>query len=143
MADFPKTSAERVERELLAMLGRWWAVGDKLPPTPELARRLGTGHRSTHAALGSLARKGYLISKPGLGTYVLRGAEGKASAPLDPAKSTAETAPVPRIDGSRIGLLINRNAAIGNAANFMSDTLGRAGASVRLIEADGTCNDAR
>ncbi|CAN5496729.1 GntR family transcriptional regulator [soil metagenome] len=45
-------------------------VGDKLPHEPELAKELGVSRETVNQALTSLARRGYLRRRRGIGTFV-------------------------------------------------------------------------
>jgi GntR family transcriptional regulator len=46
------------------------SVGDKLPHEPELAKQLGVSRETVNQALTSLARRGYLRRRRGIGTFV-------------------------------------------------------------------------
>lgn len=135
LPDNPSSAADRIERQLLSMLGGYWRVGDRLPATGDLARRLGTGQRNTHLALRALTRKGYLRARPGQGTFVQSLPEGL----IAPAAGDAQTE---LLTGKRIAMFcITANAPYLPLVNRIERRIRRAGVAVRRIEPDPSSND--
>lgn len=62
--------SDAIKHELTRRLGREWPAGHRLPPVSALARQLGTGQRNTHRAMRELVEAGYLVARPGQGTFV-------------------------------------------------------------------------
>jgi DNA-binding LacI/PurR family transcriptional regulator len=67
----PPVRATEAKRRLLKSASGW-AVGTRLPPIPALARQLGIGQRSVHAAVQELVSDGVLMSRQRVGTYLAR-----------------------------------------------------------------------
>lgn len=135
LPDNPSSAADRIERQLLSMLGGYWRVGDRLPATSDLARRLGTGQRNTHLALRALTSKGYLRARPGQGTFV---------------QSLPEELVAPAACDAQAALLAGKQVAIFCTAtkapyipliNRIEKRLRQAGVVVRRLEPDPSSND--
>jgi GntR family transcriptional regulator len=47
-----------------------WSVGAKIPPEPELQRTYNASRGTVRRAVDELARQGYVVKKPGKGTFV-------------------------------------------------------------------------
>jgi len=47
-----------------------WAIGAKIPPEPELQKTYNASRGTVRRALDELARQGYVVKKPGKGTFV-------------------------------------------------------------------------
>jgi GntR family transcriptional regulator len=47
-----------------------WSVGAKIPPEPELQRTYSASRGTVRRAVDELARQGYVVKKPGKGTFV-------------------------------------------------------------------------
>lgn len=63
-------------RQVLAVMENYlreghWAVGDRIPPEPELARNFSVSHNTVREAVQSLIHAGILEARPGDGTYVI------------------------------------------------------------------------
>jgi GntR family transcriptional regulator len=68
-----RTSARELERTVLFRIARGeYAVGSKLPSCEQLGRTLGVNKNTVSKVYRSLASSGYLTSRPGLGTVVLK-----------------------------------------------------------------------
>jgi len=62
----------RIMEDLRAQItqGRW-KVGEAIPPEPELERLYEASRGTVRRAVDELARQGYVVKKPGKGTFVL------------------------------------------------------------------------
>lgn len=116
---------ERIRQAILARLGREFPAGAKLPPGTELAKQMGFGHRNTYRALFELARDGFLVSRPRLGTVVARDIDRLL-------RQAPESGP---LAGKRIAIITVPTPApfIRTFAAAARQRLRRAGASVQLI----------
>jgi len=47
-----------------------WSIGAKIPPEPELQRTYNASRGTVRRAVDELARQGYVVKKPGKGTFV-------------------------------------------------------------------------
>jgi GntR family transcriptional regulator len=47
-----------------------WAIGTKIPPEPELQKTYNASRGTVRRAIDELARQGYVVKKPGKGTFV-------------------------------------------------------------------------
>jgi GntR family transcriptional regulator len=47
-----------------------WSIGAKIPPEPELQKTYNASRGTVRRAVDELARQGYLVKKPGKGTFV-------------------------------------------------------------------------
>jgi GntR family transcriptional regulator len=47
-----------------------WAIGTKIPPEPELQKTYNASRGTVRRAVDELARQGYVVKKPGKGTFV-------------------------------------------------------------------------
>jgi DNA-binding LacI/PurR family transcriptional regulator len=106
-----------IEQKLLAMLGTFWPEGTRLPPTPILARWMGTGERNTYLATRRLVEQGYLMARPGAGTVVIRtpvGSEGKTSSVI----------------GKRVAIRVVKGRAMSVAESTLRGRLHSAGMAV-------------
>lgn len=56
-----------------------WSVGTKIPPEPELVKRLGVSRNSIREAVRALVHVGMLEARPGDGTYVRASSHFKAA----------------------------------------------------------------
>lgn len=61
---------QEIKGRLRQRLGRQWEPGVRLPPIKHLAQQLSTGQTNTHRAVKELVKEGYLVSRPGRGTFV-------------------------------------------------------------------------
>jgi len=68
----PPLAYQNVKQILIDRLRTGWPKDARLPAVHQLAHELGTGKTNTHRAVKELADEGMLISKPGMGTYVVR-----------------------------------------------------------------------
>lgn len=61
----------RIMEDLRAQIiqGRW-KVGEAIPPEPELERLYGASRGTVRRAVDELARQGYIVKRPGKGTFV-------------------------------------------------------------------------
>jgi DNA-binding transcriptional regulator YhcF (GntR family) len=67
------TSVREVERAVLSrVLAGQYHQRDRLPTCEQLGRELGANKNTVSKAYQALARRGYVASRPGLGTYVLK-----------------------------------------------------------------------
>jgi DNA-binding transcriptional regulator YhcF (GntR family) len=128
----PLQAQARIEQQLLSMLGVWWPEGSRLPPTNILAQWLKTGQRNTHQALRELTRQGYLASRRGTGTFVIRVPEDTdAKAPAVPAGLSRAVA------GKSIRLLISRQHACESTLRTLEGRFNSLGIrSERIVHRD-------
>jgi DNA-binding LacI/PurR family transcriptional regulator/DNA-binding transcriptional regulator YhcF (GntR family) len=115
----PLQAQARIEQQLLSMLGAWWPEGSRLPPTNILAEWLGTGQRNTHQALRELTRQGFLSSRRGTGTFVIRVPDGAASATSAMAGTTLSRS----LTGKTVAIVSGRNTAQEDAIATMEARL--------------------
>ena len=61
----------QIQRDLRTKIetGRW-SIGAKIPPEPELQRTYNASRGTVRRAVDELARQGYVVKKPGKGTFV-------------------------------------------------------------------------
>lgn len=85
------TAPNEAKARLEARLSQEWGPGTKLPPIRQLAKKLKLGVGSVNLAVQQLASEGLLVSKPGLGTYVLArpGEEEDRPGPQHPVNESA------------------------------------------------------
>lgn len=105
-----------------------WNVGDKIPPEPVLAERLGVGRNTVREAVRALSHTGLLECRQGDGTYVR--ATSELSGAMRRRLRTAEV----------IEILEVRQALDGQAARLAADR--RDEADVAAIEAALATRDA-
>lgn len=126
-------TAERVEAQMRAEIGRRWKAGERLPPIPKLAAHLRAGRHNTHRAVRALVAEGLLSARPKLGTVVTdAAATGGASGDL--------------VRGARLGC--KRIAIVGShqfdlftrpASNAAAQLLAGQGMDVRIVDTDPMC----
>jgi len=68
-----RSSVRDIERLILSRIARGqYAVGSRLSSCHALGRELGANRNTINTVYQSLARQGYAVSKPGLGTFVAK-----------------------------------------------------------------------
>ena len=95
-------AAQIYQQLLAAMQEERLGVGDVLPPTRELAQRLGVSRGTVTAAYDRLAKDGYLSARVGSGTVVAPG-------PLATGRTSRSTGPQ-GFDHSPIGTFSTRRS---------------------------------
>lgn len=61
----------RIMEDLRAQIAQGrWKVGEAIPPEPELERLYGASRGTVRRAVDELVRQGYVVKKPGKGTFV-------------------------------------------------------------------------
>jgi len=126
----PHRAQSRIERQLLAMLGDWWPEGTRIPPTTILAQWLGTGQRNTHQALRELTRRGFLTSRRGRGTYVLRVPDGAGT---NDGTEHARRAGPRQISSTTIAIVALEGVASHPSASLIAARCIAAGAAVEHV----------
>jgi len=66
----PRPLYIRAEEALASLIGGTYQPGDKLPPEPELARKLGISRCTLREALRSFEERGLITRRQGVGTFV-------------------------------------------------------------------------
>jgi GntR family transcriptional regulator len=62
----------QIQRDLRAKIETGqWSLGAKIPPEPELQETYSVSRGTVRRAIDELARQGYVVKKPGKGTFVL------------------------------------------------------------------------
>jgi DNA-binding LacI/PurR family transcriptional regulator len=118
----PNSTKDRVEQRMLAMLGTFWPKGTRLPPLPLLAKWMDAGESNTYLATRRLVERGYLMSRPGAGTVVVR----------TPVDVEEEAAP---ILGKRIAIRALKGRLPSEAESALRSTLKVAGGAVTTVVA--------
>lgn len=129
--------AQVIKQELGRRIGRQWRAGQKLPAVADLARLLGTGQRNTHRALQELVEDGYLVARPGQGTFVKRDFDGAKLRRMlaGQTNSLQQTGFRGRLHGKRISIVtvpITPGTQIGLTVTAARAALEADGASVDL-----------
>ncbi|MDH4136479.1 MAG: GntR family transcriptional regulator, partial [Anaerolineae bacterium] len=61
----------QVQRDLRTKIeSGQWSIGTKIPPEPELQKTYNASRGTVRRAVDELARQGYVVKKPGKGTFV-------------------------------------------------------------------------
>ncbi len=83
------------KQRLALRLGRRWRSGDRLPPIRDLARQLQVSHATAQRSVAELARGGFLVTRPRLGTFVSEQYSDEQLRTIF-ARSAATPTPAPR-----------------------------------------------
>jgi DNA-binding transcriptional regulator YhcF (GntR family) len=126
--------ADAIKQELARRLTSQWSPGERLPAVSQLARMLGTGQRNTHRALRELVDDGYLVSRPGQGTFVKHDIDTEEVRALYKSRPVAALQTRGRLQGKRV-LLTAARLAPGTHTHMVLE------AACEMLEAEGATVD--
>jgi DNA-binding LacI/PurR family transcriptional regulator/DNA-binding transcriptional regulator YhcF (GntR family) len=111
--------SEQIKRQLGRRLGDEWSAGERLPRLDELARMIGAGQRNTHRALRELVDEGFLVARPGVGTFVASDLKpDTVRARFGDQPRGRMLAAAQRLQGKRVALMVNAAAPSSPADDY-------------------------